>query len=366
MKLGIDISTYIEELSSGAKYFDGEKQIDPIKEFRKNNVELIRLRVWNNPYSEEGKPYLGGTNDKEQLIRLIKETKSYGYKYIIDFHYSDFWVDPEKQTAPKAWKNLTLEEIIKEVYSFTKDVLLEVKKENVEVPYIQIGNEVTNGMIWPFGRLYYKNEEIRDNYANFIALLNSGIKGAREIYPNSNIIIHLERSFDHLIYDELFSQLEKAKVNYDIIGMSYYPYWHGSFAQLFSNIEGCRKKFHKNVMIMEVGYGFTFEDYILNNNGHCQLKVNEDTIASEIPYKVTPQGQALFIEDFLERCKKADLEGVVYWEPLWIPGDNICWSSIEGQAYIHEEGKSTRNEWANQCLFDYSGNKLPGFDKFKL
>ena len=367
MRLGIDISTQLEEIRAGARYFSDGKEMDPIKAFRNNGVDLIRLRIWNRPYSDNGKPYLGGTNDLTSTLELIRLTKPYGYQYIIDFHYSDFWVDPGKQTLPKDWEGLSFEGIVNKVYEFTKECLLAIKKEGVEVPYIQIGNEITNGMIWPFGQLIDQGEDKeRGNYPNFIALLNSGIKAAREVFSDTKIIVHLERANDYKVYEELFTKLEEAKVNYDIIGMSYYPYWHGTFDQLFYNINNCRTKFHRNVMIMELGFGFTLEDYILTNNGTAQLKVNKENLEADLPYDISVEGQALFIEDFLSRCKKAELEGVVYWEPLWIPGDNICWASSEGQDYIHESGKSTRNEWSNQCLFDYKGNKLPGFDKFSL
>ncbi len=367
MKLGIDISTLLEEEAAGAKYFDHGQIIDPLSDFRKNNVDIIRLRIWNDPYSSDGEPYLGGTNDLKNTIKIIEQTKGYGYQYLIDFHYSDFWVDPGKQTPPKAWMGLGLEELKQKVYEFTKNSLNEIKKTGAQISYIQIGNEITEGLLWPLGQLIHQGPgKEKTNYPNFIALLKEGIKGARSVYPEAKIIIHLEKSNAIGIYQEMFTKLEEARLDYDIIGMSYYPYWHGSFDELFSNINNCRNLFHKNVMICELGFGFTLEDYLLTNNGTSQLKVNKETIENELPYDITPEGQALFLEDFISRCQKAELEGVIYWEPLWIPGDTICWASPKGQDYIHESGKSTRNEWSNQCLFDYSGNKLPGFDKFKI
>ena len=196
--------------------------------------------------------------------------------------------------------------------------------------------------------------------------MNVGIKAAKEVYPETRIIVHLERSNDIEVYDELFSELKKRNVNYDVIGMSYYPYWHGNFKELFTNVNNCMNKFHKPVMIMELGYGFTLEDYLLTNNGQSELKVSKENLKAELPYDISVEGQALFIEDFLSRCEKNNIEGVVYWEPLWIPGEQICWASEVGQEYINEGGRPTRNEWSNQCLFDYEGNKLPAFDKFKI
>lgn len=366
MLLGIDVSTYLEENNAKARYFDGEKEVNPLLLARNNGVNLIRLRVWNNPYTLDGIPYLGGTNNIDNDLEIIKDSIGLGYQYIIDFHYSDFWCDPSKQFLPKAWKDLSLEELKEAVYSFTKETLIKLKENNVPVPYIQIGNEITNGFLWPIGKLDDNGERMRGNYSSFTSLLKMGIKGAREVYPKSKIIIHLERSNDYKVYEELFTELEKEHVDYDIIGMSYYAYWHGTMDQLFFNIHNCREKFHHNVMICELGYGFTLEDYILTSNGHSELKVTRENLEADLEYEISIDGQAAFIEAFIKRANDEDLEGVVYWEPFWIPGDSICWASVEGQAYIHEEGHPTRNEWSNQCLFDYTGHKLPGFDKFKI
>ena len=367
MRLGVDTSTIIEEEAAGAKYYDHGKEVDPYALFPKNGVDLMRIRIWNDPYSEDGKPYLGGTNDLAQAIKIIRRTKQYGYTYCINFHYSDFWVDPMKQTLPKAWKNYGIEELCDAVYKYTKSSLEEIKKEDIKVDYIQIGNEITNGMLWPLGGLIDQGwGKPRCNYDNFIALLNSGISAAREIYPEARIMIHLESPHNQGTFDEIMTKLSEYNVDFDLLGTSYYPYWHGSMDQLFKTLSMIKDKYHKPVMISELGYGFTFEDYILNNNGFNQMKVNEDTISGELPYPVSIEGQAAFIEEFVKRCQENDVEGIMYWEPLWIPGDGICWASEEGQKYIHEEGKSTRNEWANQCFFDYSGNMLPAFNKYKI
>ena len=129
----------------------------------------------------------------------------------------------------------------------------------------------------------------------------------------------------------------------------------------------CQNRFNKDVMVMELGYGFTLEDYIFNNNGETHLVVNKDSdLIKNLPYPISKEGQALFVKRFLELAKENNIKGVFYWEPIWIPGNNICWASIEGQEYINEVGKSTRNEWANQCLFDYEGNANPALYEFRV
>ncbi len=366
MILGIDTSTYLEELEKGAEYFDGDKRIDPLDEFRKNGVDCMRIRVWNNPYDTDGRPYLGGTSDIGNYIKLGKLAKSKGYRLMMDLHYSDFWADPGKQFIPKAWQGYDLDQMVKAVYAFTVECLNTAAKEGVSPEYIQVGNEITNGMLWPMGKLEDESGK-RGNYENFCRLVDAGCRACREVLPSAKIILHLERSNDKAVYQEFFTKMEEAKIDYDIIAASYYPYWHGTPEELFDNLNDCRR-FGKDIMIAELGYGFTTEAYSL---GGESKRLVIDSERAYVPgftekYPLTPEGQSRFIEDFLNKARENNIDGIFYWEPIWLPGEGICWASEEGQKYIGEEGKSTANEWANQCLFDYEGQKLPAFDKYKV
>ncbi len=376
MHLGIDVSTYLEELEHGAGYFDGEAQVDPLDLFRMNGVEGMRIRLWVDPRSEDGKPYLAGNCDLENFLRLARLAGSKGYRLMLDFHYSDFWADPGKQTIPKAWRGRDLKEMAETVYTYTGETLRAIKREGIDLSYIQVGNEITNGMLWPVGRLIEQPDGSRTNYESLIALYKAGVRACREVYPQAGIILHLEKSYDQRIYNEYLTHMQEAGVDYDIIGYSYYPYWHGTFDMFFANVEMC-KKFGKRQMVVELGYAFTAEDYIKNEHGGAQLVVSEDnleTLGFTKEYPLTPDGQVRFVEDFLKLAKQHGIEGVYYWEPLWIPGDGICWASEEAMEYTGDaeryaeagKKKSTRNEWANQCLFDYEGRKLPSFDGYKL
>lgn len=369
MILGIDVSTYFEEMASNAKYYENDRLVEPLELFYQNGVEYMRIRVWNNPYDENNVPYLGGTCDVDNFIKLSKLAISKGYKILLDFHYSDFWADPGKQILPKEWSNLTIDELENKIYEFTVDVLKRAKDAGVNVELVQIGNEITNGMCWPIGRLIEdSNKDTRSNYHSLVRLLKKGIKGAKEVFPNIKIVLHLEKSYDQKIYYEFFNKMREYNVEYDIIGASYYPYWHGTFEAFFNNMNMCQKEFNKDIMVMELGYGFTLEDYIKTNNGTAHLVVNDSNLDSfnfNKPYPLTKEGQRDFIKEFLRLAKINNIKGVFYWEPLWIPGENICWASKEGQKYIKEEGKTTRNEWANQCLFDYEGKATPAFYEFK-
>lgn len=363
MILGVDVSSYLEVLAHGGSFYDGAQRIDPLDAFRANGVEYMRIRLWNDPYSPRGEAYLAGTCDLNHYLRLGALAKEKGYALLMDLHYSDFWADPNKQFPPKAWQGMALEQLEQAVYSFTKECLEAAKAAGVAPALVQVGNEITNGMLWPVGALQ-GSDGTRGNYENFVRLVKAGIRACREITPEAGIILHLERSFDGAVYQEFFTQMERFGVDYDIIGASYYPYWHGTPDQLFANLNACRR-FGKQIMVMELSYGFTPEPYCLHGQPQRLVIMGEDAFVPGVTdrYPLTHQGQAEFIRDFLARARENGIAGVFYWEPLWLPGDGLCWASGAGQAYIREE-KSDPNEWANQCLFDYNGQKLPGFLEF--
>ena len=369
MRLGIDVSTYFEELEHGAQYFDGNKVVEPLSAFRQNGVDIMRIRVWVDPRGENGEPYLAGTCDTDNSVKLAQLAQQKGYKIMLDFHYSDFWCDPGKQFLPKKWRELSLEQLVGEVYRYTVEVLRVSLTNCVEPEYIQVGNEITNGILWPVGQLQGgENGAERENYEALCYLLKAGVRACREICPNSKLMLHLERSYDQQVYNEFFTNMEKYGVDYDVIGFSYYPCWHGTFEQLFANVNMCRK-FGKEEMIVETGYPFTGDDYVQNLDGDNHMCVAgngllPDSFSEEYP--LTANGQKKFLQKLLDQAEKHGVSAVCWWEPLWIPGENICWASKAAQKYLHDESKSTRNEWANQCLFDYQGKKLPAFDIFKV
>ena len=364
MILGVDVSTYLEEKQYGAKYYRGDTEIDPLDAFVANGVNYMRIRIWNDPKSPEGDLYLAGSCDIENYVKLGSLAKSKGYSLLMDLHYSDFWADPGKQFIPKAWVNYGIDEMCETVYSFTKDCLERAIEGGAAPDMIQVGNEITNGILWPVGKL--EIDGVRGNYDNFCRLIKSGVRACRELLPEAKIMLHLERSHDKAVYREFYTEMENHSVDYDIIGASYYPYWHGTPNQLMENLNAC-KCFGKQIVVAELGYGFTDKGYTL---GGEEIRLVIDAERAYVPgvtdrYPLTPEGQAEYIKDFLSLVRENAIDGVFYWEPLWLPGKDICWASEAGQAYIHEEGKSTHNEWSNQCLFDYEGRLLPAFDEFR-
>jgi arabinogalactan endo-1,4-beta-galactosidase len=208
MILGVDVSTYLEELSHGAKYYDGDKEIDPLDTFRANGVDFMRIRLWNHPFGEHGEPYLAGSCDMDNYVKLAALAKRKGYRLLLDFHYSDFWADPGKQMIPKAWNALDADALADAVYAFTKHCLTEAVLADVAPQMIQVGNEITNGILWPIGRLESPDGK-RGNYDAFCRLIDAGCRACREVTPDAKIVLHLERSNDKAVYQEFFTEMEK-------------------------------------------------------------------------------------------------------------------------------------------------------------
>lgn len=371
MFLGVDCSTQCEVDAKNPHYFYGQKEIEPWHFLREHNgVKMMRLRLWLDPYSESGEPYGGGTNDFPTFLQLARRALKEGYTILLDFHYSDFWCDPGKQTLPKAWRGLSLEEVGSKLYAYTKATLLACQKEGIAIAAIQIGNEITNGFLWPLGKLtYVAKEKPREGYDALSFLLKKGIQACREVLPKALLMIHLENSGNLPLHQEFYGEIAKRGVEYDIIALSYYPYWHGLFPAFFANVENLKAKFHKPIWIVETGYGFTMEPFIFGGGFQDNLiseaffQKNENV---HRPYPLTKQGQKDFVIALLQKAKEHGIEGIFYWEPTWLPLPGLEWASKAGERYTHEEEKPTANEWANQCLFDYEGKATPALDEFKL
>jgi arabinogalactan endo-1,4-beta-galactosidase len=372
MILGIDPSTYLEVAAQHPHYFVEGKEVEPLSFLHdQNGCTIMRIRLWLDPYDENGKPYHGGTNDWTTFLALAKLGMSKGYSIMLDLHYSDFWCDPSRQTLPKVWQGLTVDEVVAKLYTYTRKTLQKCLKNHLDIAYIQIGNEITNGMLWPLG--YLDGNPAgghRLGYDNLCALLSAGSQACHEIMPSAKRIIHLERSGDKELHQEFFDEITARRLDYDIIGLSYYPYWHGSFDQLFANVENLKSRYQKPVMIVETGYGFTLKNYILNGNDGVNLIndqfLKDSATSLNIPYPLSFEGQKSFIKELLKRSAEHNVLGVIYWEPLWLPLPGIEWASKEGELYLKKTDKPTGNEWANQCLFDYEGNATPALAEFKL
>ncbi len=355
---GVDISTLLEVEQNGGVFFDeNNQQKDVLDILAEHGINWIRLRLWNDPYnvywvdevnngqSIEG-AVGGGTNDYQTTLTLAKRAKALGFKLLLDFHYSDFWAHPGQQYIPKAWQDLTQTETEQALYQFTYDTLNNLRLDGVFPDMVQIGNEINGGLVFPHG------QDIGS--AGATSLIQQGIAATRAVEAlagqDCKIMLHLAEGGNSGIFNYAFDAFTAAELDYDIIGASYYPYWHGSMENLSANINALSQKYNKPIVIAETAYGFTTEQGPDEGNN-----IFSQASADESGYRATPQGQATVIRDIIERLAQVPDEkglGLFYWEPAWLGKEGAGW--VNGQS----------NGWENQAMFDYQGKVLDSLDVF--
>lgn len=344
---GVDISMLYEIEKAGGKYYNAKGEVaDLFDILKESGVNWIRLRVWNKP--TQG----GGSNSVDVDIPLAKRAKDAGFKLLIDFHYSDTWADPGKQSMPEDWKNLNFVQLCDAVEKFTKDSIDAFTKAGATPDAIQIGNELNSGFMWPAGQLWSSDPSVKiGGMKQFTTLLTRASKGVRTAQGGDKmkIIIHLANGGDQELYKWIFDEVKKAKVDYDIIGLSFYTYWHGSMDDLKANLEFISKRYGKEMAVVETAYGFTEEDG--DEQGNVFLVYSDETHG----YVPSVQGQATAIRDIISTVSSVNGGcGVFYWEPAWIPVKGAGLSTTEGDT------------WENQCMFDFQGRVLPSLNVFGL
>ncbi len=354
---GMDVSTIIELEKCGAKFYDFGKERELLDILKSYGTNAIRIRLWNDPYDEEGNEYGAGTNDIETMLKIAKRAKEHQMDILLDFHYSDFWADPGKQFKPKKWRNYSIEQLEQAVYDYTVEVM-NICKDNDCIPdMVQVGNELSNGMLWPEG-------QIPDEYDNLARFVSAGIRGVKAVSEETRIMIHLDNGGNNELYRRWFDNYIKRGEDFDVIGLSYYPFWHGSLEDLSYNMKDIAKRYHKELIIAEVSMGYTVEDYDeyekLESKERKGMATKEELV-NKIEYPMTKKGQSDFMADLLHRiCDVPEGlgRGFYYWEPAWIPVAGSGWATPASLKYIEDKGPCG-NEWANQALFDYDGNALP-------
>ena len=314
---GMDLSTLIELERCGAKYYDDGKEMDILDIMKKYDVDTIRIRLWNDPWSETGESYGAGENDLKTSLEIAKRVTDAGFGVLLNFHYSDFWADPGKQFKPKAWADYGVEELEKAVYDFTAETMEVFEKEGVNITMVQVGNELSNGLLWPEGKV--------PNYDNIAKFVNAGIRGVRKVDGKVPIMIHLDNGGKNELYREWFDNFMQRGEDFQIIGLSYYPFWHGTLDMLEYNMNDIAKCYGKDLIVAEVSMGYTMEDYKeyekLSDEERKGYATRQELV-EKIEYPMTVQGQYDFMEDFLNRISHiADNKGrgFFYWEPAWIP-----------------------------------------------
>lgn len=363
---GMDVSSILAEEKSGVKYYNAEgKEQDVFTTMAEAGVNYARIRIWNDPFDENGNGYGGGNNDLATAIALGKRATENGMKVCIDFHYSDFWADPAKQMCPKAWIDLSLEEKSNALYEFTKDSLTQLLENGVDVCMVQVGNETNNGMAG------------ETQIPNIAKLMNSGSKAIREVSKNYDkdieVALHYTNANDYDGLDSILYKLSSFQVDYDIFALSYYPYWHGTFENLQNVMTNIQDKYGKKTLIAETAYCYTTE----NTDGSGNSVGEADLIDA---YGATVQSQSTALRDVCATANDVGALGVFYWEGAWIAVGDVNadnspiweefgsgWASSYATAYDpNDAGKYYGGcSWDNQALFDATGKPLESLNTFK-
>lgn len=331
---GMDISFLPQILDQGAVFYDSQgSEREVFLLLKENGVNSIRLRIWNEP---ENVPESGGYCDLKHTIAMAKKIKQHGMSFFLDFHYSDWWADPGKQNKPKAWEGLSFEDLKQAVYDYTKDVLLKMQQEGVMPDLVQIGNEIRSGMLFPDGEV--------PHYDRLVQLVNGGIAAVREVGKEygTKVVIHLDQGGRYFYLRDWFdSALAAGLDNFDIIGVSYYPFWHGTFAEFKDTLVKLVERYKKPIIIAETAHAWrkTADGFI----GEQQEKI--------AGFPATPEAQRKVIDLVMNitASLKEDMGlGIYYWEPVVIP--------IKGEG-----------GWAsNMGIFDEEGKALPALECFKF
>lgn len=350
---GMDVSMIKELEEHGASYCLNGKKKEIFELLKVCGVNLIRLRLWNHPYSLEGEAYGGGTNDIDTTVELAKRVVYNEMEFMLDFHYSDFWADPAKQIKPKAWENLTGKELQSAVYHYTSDTLSRMKAEGILPGIVQVGNEITNGLLWPDGSF--------ENSKEMALLLKAGIQGVKDVSPDIKILLHLDFGTDNKMYRNWFENIAPYELEFDMIGMSYYPYWNGSIDSLVFNMNDISQTFHKEVLVAETAIGYTTDPL------GCTGVVFSEELEKKTEYPATKAGQEKFLKNLctgVRSVKEHKGAGMIYWEPEWLPIPECSWANPVGCKYMKDTAE-TGNSWANQALFDECGNANPALVNLK-
>ena len=375
---GVDISSVLVEENSGVVYYNeaGEEQ-DIFQTLAENGVNYIRVRLWNDPYDENGNGYGGGNNDTATAAEIGRRAAQYGMKLCVDFHYSDFWADPSKQMCPKAWEDMAIEEKSEALYQYTRESLQEILEAGADVGMVQIGNEINYGMSG------------ETDWTKRRQLLQAGSKAVREVSQESDrdirIAVHFTDVSDTEGILQIAQKLQDKEIDYDIFAVSYYPFWHGTMENLTEVLKQISEEYGKEVMVAENSYPYTTGDGDGNANS-----IGEEDILPEYPASV--QGQTHEIRDVCAAVAAVGKAGIgyFYWEPAWIPvnvyeesADNAAqvladnkeaweskgagWASSYAAGYDPKDAGQYYggSSWDNQALFDYEGHPLASLQVFK-
>lgn len=377
---GADVSSLLSLLNSSVTFYDevGEPMDGPgfFRLLACSGVNWVRLRVWNDPFDAEGHGYGGGNNDVQAALTMGRWATEAGMTVLVNFHYSDFWADPNKQQPPKAWAGFTVEEKAAALETYTYDCVKLLLDGGVDVGMVQIGNE-TNGRFcgetkWP----------------ELAQLINAGSRAIRALSAaygrDIRVALHFTNPQKANWVSYVSDQLAKMKVDYDVYATSCYPYWHGSAENLTKVLRYPAEKHGKQVMVAETSWAYTLEDA----DGHSNT-VGLGGNDKDPAYPFSVQGQAMEISALMQAVADVGESGIglFYWEPAWIPvglwreGDTAQWTENSrlweqygsgwATSYAGEYDPDDAGLWYggsavdNQALFDAQGHPLESLNVFR-
>jgi arabinogalactan endo-1,4-beta-galactosidase len=338
--LGADLSFTLLEEEAGTVFTDRGRAQPVERIFVNHNANYVRLRLWLNPPS--------GYPDLLTDLEMARRFKAAGMKLYIDFHYSDFWADPQHQDTPSSWVGQDLPTLARTVQTYTRRVIQAFAAQGTPVDLVSIGNEIRNGILWPVGQLTTWSDA---EWHALGTLLKAGVAGARAGNPRGHkllVMLHYDQGGDNGGSRAFFDHIKAEGVPYDVIGLSYYSFWHGHLRDLRANVDDLAQRYDKDIMVAEIQYAWTLGYGDSTNNFVWQESQLEPG------YPASPAGQLSLVNDVLSilaAVPGGHGAGLFYWEPEWVPG--VGW----------EPGAGTPND--NLTLFDFHGAALPSIAIFQ-
>ncbi len=292
--VGADLSFLKQAEDRGFVFKDGGVAKPGLQIFREHGYNWIRLRLFHTPTQLP--------NDLPYTIALARAAKEQGFRFLLDYHYSDTWADPGKQYVPKAWEGLSHPQMVDALFRYTRDTIVAFREAGVLPEMVQIGNEISNGMLWPDAKLPGR----WDNLADFLKAGISGVEAGRAGLPRPRIMLHIDNGGDKSATRSFFDRIAEYGIEYDVIGQSYYPWWQGSLNDLRENLVFMASTYGRDIIVVEAAYNWEPAEYV----------------GALAPFPETPDGQKQFWEE-VNRTVMATPGGrgigIFWWEPAVAP-----------------------------------------------
>ncbi len=334
---GSDVSSLAKSEALGGTYRTSSGTTgDALAILKSAGQNYARVKVWVSPKD--------GYNTKTQVLALAKRIKAQGMKLLVDFHYSDTWADPGAQTVPSAWSGHSYSQLRTDVYNHTYDVLNALKAQGTTADMVQVGNEINGGMLWNAGST--------SNWSQLAGLLNSGYDAVKAVSSSTQVALHLAKGGDLTGTRWWFDNAVSNGVKFDVIGLSYYGYWHGSLADFQTTLDDAAARYGKPVFVAETAYPFRLDS---DDSFENIIDLSSELVSG---YPATTAGQTRWMNDvasIVEAVPNGRGLGVFYWESTWTAVTGNGWDPADS---------SSGNGWENQALFDYDNKALPAMAWF--